>query len=355
MSEIVGLGATDADSRWINIRRHQAVLAIAGVVTVGDWLVRPTSLLIEGAAGLALLFAALPFYDGLTGAEWLRVVVGFVLRSRWFTVEARHVEHGVALAACGEIQFCAYALQHRGRLDLSGRDVEHANALLRFADGLATGDRDQHFSVHILIRESATTTFLALPTDAQAPEGWREHNEGALELAGLEELGAPSSLLERWRYVRDSQGLARIVRIRDFSAAPEGRPLLDDIQSFHTSLDVALHVDVVASVRAHRVAARAVHRGGSDDATSQAAGFRRSARSGRTLERLRQREVLVAGGRALLRVGVYVVVRAESIDELHKRVTALIRKAHESGLRCEHGIGQQAQWYRNQLPGGLHR
>jgi hypothetical protein len=107
MSEIVGLGATDADGRWMNIRRHQAVMAIAGVVTVGDWLVRPTSVIGEGAVGFALVVVALPFYDGVTGAQWLRVIVGFFCRSRWFNVEVRRVEHGVALSAGGEAQFCA--------------------------------------------------------------------------------------------------------------------------------------------------------------------------------------------------------------------------------------------------------
>jgi hypothetical protein len=355
MSETVGLGAADADSRWLNIRRHQAVLMIVGLAMAGDWLVRAPNLSVEGVVALVLCIAALPMYDGMTGAEWLRVSAGFLCRSHWCTFEARRIERGIVISAGSEARFCAFALQHRGRLDLSSRDIDHANALLRLADGLATGDRARHFSLHTSVREHATSTFLVLPTDVHPPEGWREDNPGVLGLAGSLVLDAPSSLFERWRYVRDTQGLARVVRIRDFSAAPEGRALLGEIQCSDGSLDVALHVDVVATSRAHRVAARAVHRGGSDDATSQAAGFRRSARSGRTLERLRQREALVASGRALLRIGVYVVVRAKTIDELHTSVAAFCRTAHESGLRCERGIGQQARWYRNQLPGELHR
>ena len=55
--------------------------------------------------------------------------------------------------------------------------------------------------------------------------------------------------------------------------------------------DLAVHFDVVAGAKAQRLAARAVHRVRSDDVTSSAAGFRRTARSSRNYERLAQREV----------------------------------------------------------------
>lgn len=355
MGHGLGLGAGDAESRWIGIRRHQAVLGVTGFAVAGDWLVRATSIPIEGVLGLVLCLAALPMYDAITGAQWLRAAAAFLFRSHWFSVDARPCDGAIAMFAGGEGRYRAFVLQHRGRLDLSGRDSDLATSLLRFADGLASGDRSRHFSLHTSVRAHATTTFLALPPDVHAPDGWREDNIGTLESSGLFALETPSSLLERWRYVRDRRGLARVVRIRDFSAAPEGRPLLEEIQATNGSRDVALHVDVVASIRAHRVAARAVHRGGSDDATSLAAGFRRSARSGRTLERLRQREVFVASGRALLRIGVYVVIRAQNIDELRTNLKAFYQVANESGLRCERGLGQQARWYRNQLPGGTYR
>lgn len=355
MNEVVGLGVADADSRWINIRRHQAVLSISGLVVAGDWTVRATSPPIEGIVGIALLVAALPLYDTLTGAEWLHTLVGFLCRSHWFVIEARRAELGISICSSGDARFRAYALRHRGRLDLSGRDVDHAYALIRFADGLATGDRVQHFSLHTVAREQVSTTFLVLPPDAHAPEGWLEENAKVFDAVGALDPTAPSVMLERWGYVRDTHELAKVVRIRDFTAAPEGRALLEEIQGFDGSLDVVLHVDVMASTRANRVAARAVHRGGSDDATSQAAGFRRSARSGRVLERVRQRESQVASGRALLRIGVYCVIRAQNIDELHARLTAFYRIARDAGLRCERGNGVQARWYRSYLPGGLQR
>jgi hypothetical protein len=113
-----------------------------------------------------------------------------------------------------------------------------------------------------------------------------------------------------------------------------------------------VHVDVVAGVRAHRLAARAVHRVRSDDATSSAAGFRRSARSSRSFERLAQREVLVASGRALMSIGVFVVVGGTSLEELDRRSAAVWRRAHDGGLRLERGRARQYEWYRAQLPGG---
>ncbi len=145
----------------------------------------------------------------------------------------------------------------------------------------------------------------------------------------------------------------RVLRVRDFSAAPDGHALLERLQFASSTLDVVVHVDVVGGARAHRLAARAVHRVGSDDVTSSAAGFRRTAQSARALERLRQRESLVVEGAALLRVAVFVVVRASVTRSRAPRrdVKAVTRTALEAGLRCELGFGRQALWYCAQLPG----
>jgi hypothetical protein len=65
-----------------------------------------------------------------------------------------------------------------------------------------------------------------------------------------------------------------------------------------------------------------------------------------------QRERYVASGRALLRVAVYVLVRADSLDELQRRGDQVWRHAHDAGLRLDRGRGLQAAWYRSSLPGG---
>jgi hypothetical protein len=158
-------------------------------------------------------------------------------------------------------------------------------------------------------------------------------------------------MLERWAYVRDDEQVLRVLRVRDFSSVPDGHALLERLQFASPSLDVAVHVDVIEGARAHRLAARAVHRMGSDVVTSQAAGFRRTAQSSRTLERLRLRETLVVEGTALLRVAVYVVIRSNSLSRLRRAVHDVTRCAEESGLRCETGLGRQSVWYCAQLPG----
>ena len=130
-----------------------------------------------------------------------------------------------------------------------------------------------------------------------------------------------------------------MLRVRDFSAVPDGHALLERLQFASPSLDVVVHVEVIGGVRAHRLSARAVHRVGSDDATSQAAGFRRTAQSSRALERLRQRESLVVEGAALMRVAVFVVIRAASLRQLRRDASVghafghRVRIALRSGLR----------------------
>ena len=60
----------------------------------------------------------------------------------------------------------------------------------------------------------------------------------------------------------------------------------------------------------------------------------------------------MANGRALIRVAVFVVVRARSLEILHQRSVEVWRHAHDAGLRLEQGRGVQARWYAAQLPGG---
>ena len=171
-------------------------------------------------------------------------------------------------------------------------------------------------------------------------------------MIGLNDDATSLRLLERFSYLRAPEQLLRVYRVRDFNSVPSERGLLDQVLKSSTPLDLALHVDIVSGARAQRLSARAVHQVSSDDTTARAVGFRRTARSLRNYDRLAQRETLVASGRALLRVAVYLMVRASSLDELQQRGDALWRQAHDAGLRLERGFGRQARWYRAQLPGG---
>ena len=348
----MGLGVADAEDRWIGVRRHQAVVVICGLGLVGEWVTRSGAAYFELVIGVALMACAIPTSEGLTVGERVVILIQFITRTKWTSVSARTSNHDIEVHARGVTSLRSYELQHRGRLDLSGRDLDNACSLASFADGLATSDQTRHFSVHVVTTPARVTTVLALPPDVTAPQGWQENRQ--LTLDALGPLGREGSawLLERWNYVRSANGLVRVLRVRDFSAVPDGRALLATLQFASPSLDVAVHVDVLGASRAHRLAARAVHRMGSDDVTTGAAGFRRTAASVRALERLRQREVLVVNGSALVRVAVYVVIRATTLVALERDVKAVQRFALESGLQCDAGFGRQCRWYCSQLPGG---
>jgi len=323
-----------------------------GVGLLSQWLfssVAPTS---EFIVALALFTCAAPSADGLTVGEQLAVALRYFVRSHWSVISALEFGDDMALWANGEVAFCGYELVHRGRLDLSGRDVANAEALRALADAASATRAGQHFSAHVFRRNDQRSTLLALPPGVPVPDGWKKGNDLARRVIGLDNDAPSLHLLERFTYLRAPEQLLRLYRVRDFNAAPSERGLLDAILKSSTPLDLALHVDVVSGARAQRLSARAVHQVGSDDATSRAVGFRRTARATRNYDRLAQREALVASGRALLRVAVFLMVRASSLEELHKQGDALWRHAHDAGLRVERGWGRQARWYRAQLPGG---
>jgi hypothetical protein len=351
MSELLGLSVADGETRWIGVRRHQAALAIAGVGLLGEWLTHVHAGLIELVIGAGLLSCAAPTRDGLTVGERLRIAVDFVVRSRWSSIRASQNRGTVTINAHGDATVRGYELQHRGRLDLSGRDQLNAIALAEFADALATSDDTRHFSLHVCSSPSGVATVLAAPSDVSAPSGWKENTALTLEATGVGRDPGAAWLLERWAYVRDEREVIRVLRVRDFSSVPDGHALLERMQFASSSLDVVVHVDVVGGVRAQRLVARAVHRVGSDGVTSLAAGFRRTAQSVHSLERLRQRESLVVEGTALMRIAVFIVVRAVSLQQLRRDVKVVTRCAVESGLRCEPGLGRQSSWYCAQLPG----
>jgi len=350
MSEHVALGPADADAAWMGIRRHQALAAVSGVVLVGDGVMnhRP---LVEVVVGLVLLGCAVPLIDGRTVGEWGTVVVGFLLRRHWREFSVREFGDDVVLWTGGEVTFRGYRLAHLGRLDLSGRDVELAEALATMVDAASAARGPRHLSQHVHHHRTGTSTLMALPADLSPPEGWQLDGQLTLEVLGTR-TASTSHYLERFNYVRTTEGPCRVYRVRDFSAVAPSRALLEQLLRARPLADVALHVDVVSGGRAPRVAARAAHKVDSDDASARSVGFRRSAQSARTIERMVQREALVANGRSLIRVAVFVVVRAPSLEMLHQRSLEVWRHAHDAGLRLERGRGAQARWYAAQLPGG---
>ena len=351
MSELLGLGESDARVDWLGLRRHQCVFLALACTLGGDWILRSHAPVLELVLAASFALSALPAPDWLSGAELLVVVARFATRSRWSVVSVDLLGEFVAVHGRGDARVRGFELDHRGRLDLSGADLRVAQLLARVADGLATGDATEHASVHVCATREDAATLLTLRDARSAPEGWRPNDELVARVAGVDPSRA-TWVLERWSYIRTPTALQRILRVHDFSAASPERALLDKLQSLDVSLSLALHFDVVAGARARRLAERAVHRFSSDGAAVRAAGFRRTARAERSLRRLGQREALVADGRALLRVAVYVAVSGATYDELRHAVTAVSRAAHDAGLRCERGYGRQILWFNFQLPGG---
>jgi hypothetical protein len=349
MTELVGLGPGDARSRWIGIRRHQAVLVVVGLGLCGTWILSRRAPVVELAAGVLLLGGAVPARDGLTAYEVVATMTRYATRTHWSSLVIREVDGDVVLFAPCDATFRAYELEHRGRLDLSGRDVTIAESLAVAVDALSAGSEHSHLSQHVLRRADTTRTMLALPSWAHPSESWRSANNLAADCTLLE--GGSGEVLERMTYLRVGDALARVYRVKDFSSASASGSLLEHIARTPIDFDLSVQLEVVAREQSHRLSARAVHQMRSDEVTASAAGFRRSARSTRIYERLAQREVLVAEGRALVRLAVFVVVSAPSLEVLERDSATLWRRAHDAGLRLERGAGSQIEWFRAQLPG----
>ncbi len=349
-SDDVGLANADADPRWIGVRRHQAVLVLVGLGLIGDGVIRSRAPLVEVVIGAALVASCAPVFAGETVAEFAVVAARFALRARWSVVEVARRGADVRVSARGVASVRGYALAHVGRLDLSGRDLDVAESLGRFLDSLAAAGEDRHVSLHVRTQRDGARSLLALDGESTPPPEW---TADADLVAGVVDVATGSGrLYERWGYVRTRQGPRTLLRVRDFTAAASGRPVLAAAQLASDQVTVSVHWGVVSAARGRRLAERAVHRVRSDGATSAAAGFRRTARVDRSFARLQSREAHVAAGRALLRLGVYVTVRAESLVELTAEARRVRRALHDAGVDTERGRGRQALWFCRALPGG---
>jgi hypothetical protein len=351
-NEHLGLGESDAHVRWIGIRRHQAALVIIAVGVLGDWMVRSDSSVVELVLGITLAACAVPLRDGLTCGEMVVIAVRYRCRSHWHTLSLDWHDDAWVLHARSRVELRGYELEHRGRLDLSGADLVNAERLGAMAHGLATRSNSSHVAVHVMTTHECARTLLSSDLGSSPGEGWRENAQLVQQCIGLDLEQRRLDHLERWSYLRAKGGLVRVLRVREFNALAGGQALLERLQGNATGVSVALHFDVVGGQKAQRIASRAVHQMGSDSAVSRAAGFRRTAKSALTLDRLTQREELVASGTALLRVGVFVTIRAATLEDLGHLTHTVMRDGERSGLRLEKGVGRQSLWFCFQLPGG---
>ncbi len=339
------LGEPDAPTRLGGLRVHQLGLLVLGLGLGADALVRTGRLAEAVAAGVATLLAA-PLGPDQSLAESAALATAYLLRRRVFGVCVEFGED-VSLHTPAPARTRAYVLEHHGRLDLSGADVQLARQLASVLDALATSPSGRHASVHVRSDGEETETVLCLSAGRPGAP-WRRDDARVVSLIGPE-LAGQLWLLERPGHLRSARGLWRVVRARDLSAARP--PLLWGLQRGSSQV-IALHVDVLADQSARRRAARGSHESTSNAATASSLGFRQSARSSRRVSRVLGREARVAEGRALLRVGVYVTLWAADRADLDAVTRRLYERAREAGIRLESGRLRQARWFRLALPGG---
>lgn len=329
----------------MGVRPHQVALLLGAGSALAGWLVADHRAWWLLVAALTCGTLALRASAGDTVAEVVQLGVRQFLRSRWRQVDVFSVDTHTFISAASRSSFRCYELEHRGRLDLTGGDHALGESLRDLADALAQRSGSSRFSLHVVDRRGDVTTVLVLAPELTPPSGWRTLEDTARLVS------AAPAVLERWSYLRRDESLIRCYRVFDFSAVRETRPLLESLQRAGSPSSLSLHVEVLSASRARRVSARAAHQLDSDVAAATAAGFRRSARTSARQRRVAERENLVAEGRALVRLGVYVTIEAPSLSALRAAHDELWRHAHDHGLRLERGWGRQYAWWSAQLPG----
>ncbi len=344
MSEGVRLGDADAPARILGLDRLQLALLALGAGVLADALMR-THLVVQVGLGVALLAAALPVGERVSVAERVGLALAYAARPHVTSVVIERgdpcVVHALASATTR-----GYALRHRGRLDLSGADLELARRVAQSLDALATAPSGRHASLHV-VRDDDVATLLCL--GGRAPEGWTRDDDLLARVSGVG-LADHLWLLERLSYLRTTDGVCRVLRVRDYSAAAV--PLLAGLQRGKARTTVSLHLDVLEDARARRRVERLSHAATSNEAAASTWGFRETSRARRRVARTLEREARVAEGRALVRLAVFVTVRATRLDDLDDAVDGVLRAAREYGLVLDRGLGRQARWYCQSLPGG---
>lgn len=345
MSEGVRLGDADAPARILGLDRLQLVLLAFGAAVLADALVRVHLVVLVGL-GVALLAAALPAGERVSVAERLGLALAYAARPHVTSVVVERgdpcVVHALASATTR-----GYALRHRGRLDLSGADLDVARRVAQSLDALATAPSGRHASLHVVRDGDDIATLLCL--GGRPPEGWTRDDALLARVSGVG-LADHLWLLERLSYLRTTDGVCRVLRVRDYSAATV--PLLAGLQRRRATTTLSLHLDVLDDARARRRVERLSHAATSNGAAASSWGFRETSRARRRVARTLEREAHVAEGRALVRLAVFVTVRATRLEDLDDAVAGTLRAARECGLVLDRGLGRQARWYCQSLPGG---
>lgn len=345
------LGEEDAWPRWWGVARHRLILGVVGLVLGADALLRPGPRWWEWVVAAGTVGGAVPVSGATSLGQWCATQVRYFLRRRiqWISLECD--DDALVVDVHGVQRVWCYEFVHRGRLDLSQRDVILASHLSRMVESYAAGGDLVHVALHVETAEALgprARTCLSVNVAAPVPSEWRARSTAGVP-RGLS-LGR-TAIIERRHYVRTPQCVLRTLRVTDF-AAGRASAALETLGEYGSGLALSLHAGVVPLSRARRLTARAVHRVGIDAQFARGAGFRWSARDQKGLDALREREEQVAQGAALCQWALYVVVSADSVPELDRRVRETCDASRAAGLRLDLGVGVQGEWFAWQLPGG---
>ena len=332
MTDRTKLGASDHDGRWMGIKRHQGVLLIGGLTLGGDFILRPHATGIEGVTAVVMVTLSMPAKDLMSIGQWVAVLVRFFYRTRLspFTVERTTLAE----------EMPTFELLHRGRMDLSGEDQNCIKVMMEVCDGLSLLNETSHVALYALQRGNERATVLRLPRSFGPASGFqtmtqRDEKDGAKEIS-----------LERWRYIRSDNAVVRYYQVHDFATSRSESGFMTALLRSGAKCDVAVHIEVLGARRGKQSAERAVHGRESDQLISSRSGYRFTAARARQSERLRERELSVASGRALLRLSVLIEVRGSNLRELRERCAHVEQMSASSGLRLHSGRGRQETWQR---------
>lgn len=345
------MAESDSWPRWWGVARHRVVLGAAAIVLGSDALLRAGGRWWEWPLAGVTGACASPGPAARSWGQWGVGEARFLLRRRVRWVSLETDEEAVVVDVGVSQRVWCYEFTHRGRLDLSGRDGELASRLARMVESFATGTDHAHVALHVDTggrSNGAARTSLSVSTASPVPSEW--HRRSAAGVPRCLTLGR-SALIERRHYVRTPQCVVRTLRVADF-AAGRASDALETLGGYGSGLVLSLHARVIPLVRARRLTARAVHRVGTDAEVARGAGFRWSARDQKALDALREREELVAQGAALCQWALFVLVSADDVGTLRRRVNETREMARSSGLRLDPGVGVQGEWFTWQLPGG---
>jgi hypothetical protein len=312
-------------------------------------LLRPGHRWWEWLIALVAIAGVIPVTSTSSCAQALALELRYLVRRRIHQVTITSTDDAMAVCARASCRVWCYDFEHYGRLDLNGRDVLVADRLTRLVESLSAANQNLHLAIHVgASPDAAVRTVMSLTHKGVAPGEWRRVSHGWVPVALRE---GRTILVERRHYLRTTQDVMRVMRVRSFSRGRED-VALEALCGGVTWLSVSLHAAVLESARSRRITARAMHRLRSDAQVSWRAGFRWSVRQESEMESHRQREIDVAAGAALCHWALYLVVRASTLQELRRRVDTTVSIARAAGVQLDLGRAQQAQWFDWQLPGG---